>query len=95
MANKSSVSHASTYAEIGAFWDEHDSTEFGGDDEADVAVRLDREQHYFAMDRTLYLRVRMLAQERGVSEETLANLFIQERLDDLERDKDGEREPAS
>ncbi len=88
MASESSISNASTYKEIGEFWDEHDSTEFGGDAEAQFVLRLGREQHYFAIDRTLYARIRVLAQQRGISEETLANRCIQERLEQLERDRE-------
>jgi hypothetical protein len=89
MANKSSVSKAGSYQEIGAFWDEHDSTEFGEDEEAEFVLRLGAGRHYLAVDEELHARMRALAEVRGVSEETLANRFLRERLDQLEQERQG------
>ena len=89
MANRSSVSHATNYQEIGEFWDEHDATEFGGEDEAELELELVSQRHYFAVDRELHTRIRALANQRGISEETLLNLFLKERLEQFEREPRG------
>jgi len=89
MADQSSVSKASSYQEIGAFWDEHDSTEVGDDEPAEFLLRPGMQRHYVALERELHARMRALADSRGVSEETLANLFLKERLDQLEHEQQG------
>lgn len=82
MPDKTPVSNAHTYAEIGAFWDEHDATEFG--DQTDVAfeVNIKSQRTYYALDNHLSLQLRQIAEERGISEETLLNLWVQEKLDE-------------
>jgi hypothetical protein len=87
MGKRSSVSQGESYREIGEYWDEHDATEQGADDAAEMDVRLASQRHYFAVDRDLCLRIRELATGRGVSEETLLNLFLKERLDQCEQEQ--------
>lgn len=81
----SSVSRSASYQEIGEFWDEHDATEHGTDEAVEMDVELVSQRHYFAVDRNLCSRIRILATERGVSEETLLNLFLKERLDQCDQ----------
>jgi hypothetical protein len=85
MPNSPTVSNATTYQEIGEFWDTLDATKAGDDEpvEFDVHIRLQR--HYVPIDPALFLKVRDLADQRGVSEETLLNLLLQERICQLER----------
>ncbi len=85
MPNSTTVSNATSYAAIGEFWDTHDATELGDDEpvEFDVHIRLQR--HYVPIDLALFLKIRDLANQRGVSEETLLNLLLQERVSELER----------
>lgn len=85
MGNQSSVSQGASYRDIGEFWDAHDATEHGADDAVEIDVELASQRHYFAIDRDLCSRIRVLATERGVSEETLLNLFLKERLDQCEQ----------
>lgn len=40
MPGKTSISKARTYQEIGAFWDEHDATEFGEQTEVEFEVNI-------------------------------------------------------
>ncbi len=79
--NKSSISKARSYQEIGAFWDTHDVTEFE-DELAPVAfdVALESERRYYPIARELALEIATIAQEHGVSEETLLNLWVQEKI---------------
>lgn len=83
MSDKTPISNARTYEEIGAFWDEHDATEFGEQTEAEFEVNIKSQRKYYALDSHLSLQVRKKAEERGISEETLLNLWIQEKLQEV------------
>jgi hypothetical protein len=87
MPNKSSVSDAGSYQEIGKYWDTHDATEFGEQQPVEFDVHIRSQRHYFPVEWQLYLKIRQLADQRGVSDETLLNLFLKERIDQLERDQ--------
>jgi hypothetical protein len=87
MAKRSAVSQGASYRDIGEFWDTHDATEHGSDDAVEVDVQLASQRHYFAVDRDLCSRIRALATARGVSEETLLNLFLQERLEQCDKEQ--------
>jgi hypothetical protein len=79
--NKSSISHATSYQEIGEYWDTHDLAEVWEQTEpADFEVDLQSEQIYYRIDRELADQVTALAQARGISAETLLNLWVQEKL---------------
>ena len=80
MSGKTSVSNARTYQEIGAFWDEHDATEFGEQTEVEFEVNIKSQRRYYPLDSHLSLKMRQIAQERGISEETLLNLWVQEKI---------------
>lgn len=80
MPGKTSVSNARTYQEIGAFWDEHDATEFGEQTEVAFEVRITSQRRYYPLDSHLALKIRQIAKERGISEETLLNLWVQEKI---------------
>lgn len=85
MGNRSSVSQSASYRDIGEFWDAHDATEHGADDAVEIDVELASQRHYFPVDLDLCARIRALATERGVSDETLLNLFLKEQLDQCEQ----------
>ncbi|NBC13386.1 MAG: hypothetical protein GVY09_08585 [Gammaproteobacteria bacterium] len=89
MADQSSVSNASSYQGIGPFWDEHDSTGVGEDEPAELVLRPGMERHDVALERAPHARLRALADVRGVSEETLANLVLKERVGQLEQEQPG------
>jgi hypothetical protein len=81
---KSSISQASTYEEIGGFWDTHSLADYWDQTEpAEFTVNL--RSHYYAIDQQLSAKIRDLARQRGVSPETLLNLLVQEKLQELER----------
>jgi hypothetical protein len=80
-SNASRVSKARSYKEIGEYWDVHDLSEswdktrpvrFGVDIESEVT--------YVAIDLELSEEIRTMAARRGVSTDTLVNLWIQEKL---------------
>lgn len=78
---KSSISKATTYQEMGEFWDTHDTTDYEDQTfEVEFEVDLKSEVTYLPLEKTLSSRMRALAKQRGVSPETLLNLWIQEKL---------------
>ncbi len=80
-ANKSSISQAQSYQEIGEFWDTHDVTDYWEDTEsAEFEVDIQSEVRYCALERTLVNQVSEIAWQKGVSVETLVNLWIQEKV---------------
>lgn len=79
--NKSSVSHAATYKEIGEFWDTHDLSDYWDKTgEAGFEVDIESEITYFAVDSKLSEKVLEVARRRGVTADTLINLWVQEKL---------------
>ncbi len=84
--NKTSISQASTPEEIGEFWDTHDTADYWDQMEpAEFRVNLRSNVTYYAIDHTLSTKIRELARQRGIASETLLNLLVQEKLQELER----------
>jgi len=80
-ANKSSTSKARSHRELGDYWDVHDlSKSWDKTAPARFLVRIESEAVFVAVDRELSERLRMVADHRGVSADTLVNLWIQEKL---------------
>ena len=80
-AGKSSISQASSYEEISDFWDTHDLSDFWDQtQEAEFSVDLGTKRTYYALDKMLSEKVLSIAKKRGVSADTLINLWIQEKL---------------
>jgi hypothetical protein len=78
---KSSISKVRSYREIGEFWDTHDLTEHWEQTQpVEFEIDLESEVTYYPLDITLATRVRSIAKQRGVSTETLLNLWVQEKL---------------
>lgn len=79
--NKSSVSKASSYQEIGEYWDAHDLGEvWDKTEEVKFEVDLESDVFYYAVENTLSSKLHVIAKKRGVSAETLVNLWLQEKL---------------
>lgn len=79
---KSSISKASSYEEMGEFWDEHDLGDFWEQTEAvEFEVDIKSSVIYFRVESTLAEQLRELAAQRGVSSETLLNLWLQEQFE--------------
>ncbi|MBI5527550.1 MAG: hypothetical protein HY897_14540 [Deltaproteobacteria bacterium] len=78
---KSSVSSASSYREIGDFWDTHDLADcWDATKEATFDVDISSEVVYCALEKSLSEKVRTAARKRGVAPDTLVNLWVQEKL---------------
>ena len=80
MSGKTSISKARSYKDIGAFWDEHDATEFGEQIDAEFKVDINNQVRYCPIDSNFTNNLRQLAEKRGISEVTLINLWIQEKI---------------
>jgi len=79
--SKSSISKAQSYQAIGEFWDTHDLTKVWKQTKpAKFKVDIQSEVVYFPLEGTLSARVAEAARQRGVSPETLLNLWVQEKL---------------
>ncbi len=88
MPDKTTISDAGSYQEIGAYWDKQDATEFGEQEPVEFEVQIRSQRHYFPVEGQLWQKLRRLADRRGVSEETLLNIFLKERIDQLEREQE-------
>lgn len=78
---RSSISNATSYEEIGEFWDEHDTADYWEQTyPVEFKVNLQSGVMYYRIDNTLSEQLRSLARRRGISPETLLNLWVQEKL---------------
>jgi hypothetical protein len=76
-----SLSKAKSYKEIGDFWDTHDLSEFWDQTKkVKLGVDIKSEIIYYSLDKKLAEKVQSIAQRRGVSADTLINLWVQEKL---------------
>jgi hypothetical protein len=79
--NKSSISKKSSYREIGDYWDSHDLGKLEEKTkDVSFSVEFDSDVHYFALEDSLSSKLRLVAKKRGVSLETLLNLWLQEKV---------------
>ena len=79
--NKTPISNASSYAEIGEYWDSHDLAEHWEQTrEAEFQVSLESSVVYFAVEKTLAEKLRSAAKHHGVSPDTLLNVWLQEHV---------------
>jgi hypothetical protein len=78
---KSSISKAKSYREIGDFWDTHDLSDFWDRTKrVDFDVNIESEITYYSLEKRLAKEVQSIAQKRGVSADTLINLWVQEKI---------------
>jgi predicted DNA binding CopG/RHH family protein len=79
--NVSSISKSRSLEEMAEFWDTHDAADFE-DQTRPVEFEFDlrSRRHYIAIDPDLLARLRDVAAARGLSAESLANLWLQERV---------------
>lgn len=78
---KSSISKGQTHEEIGEYWDTHDLTEHWEETKpAEFEVDIQSEVTYFAVEKQLSEKIKAFARLRGVSPDTLLNLWVQEKL---------------
>jgi predicted HicB family RNase H-like nuclease len=75
--NKSSISQADSYEAIGEYWDAHDFTQFDDPQRPDVHFEI---QDTVRIEAGLLNKLEKAAAERGISTETLVNLWLLERV---------------
>lgn len=72
--------HFANLEEAGLFWDTHDSAEYENHAVAvECAADIKRRTYLVPVDSDLYRSVRIIAHQRGISPETLVNMWIQEK----------------
>ncbi len=79
---KTSISKASSYQEIGEFWDTHDFTDYL-DDSAVVDFEVGdirTGEIYCPIETDLATEIRSVAKRKGVSASALLNSWIREKL---------------
>ena len=82
--DRSTVSQASSYQEMGEYWDTHDAGEVWAQTEpAEFEVDLRREKIYYPVGRSLSAKIAEIALEQGISAETLLNLWVQEKVSQI------------
>ena len=80
MEQLTSISKASTYEEIGEFWDNHSLADYWDQThKVEIEVRLPR-RHRVAIEAETYDQLAAEARHRGVMPETLINLWLAKRL---------------
>jgi len=79
--NRSSLSDARSYKEIGEYWDSHDLADvWGKTRKVEFDVAIESEMTYCAIEKDLSEKVHSIAKEKGISPDTLINLWIQEKI---------------
>jgi hypothetical protein len=79
--SKTTISKASSYQEIGDFWDTHDLSNYWDKTKpAEFEVDIQSEAIYYPVEPRLSAQISSIAKQRGVSPETLLNLWLQEKL---------------
>ena len=73
--------HFHSLEEAGNFWDAHDLGDYWDQtEEVKMSFLLKRRRHLFGIEPQLARKLHAAAAARGVSPETIANLWLRERL---------------
>ena len=76
--------HFSSIEEAAEFWDVHDLADYWDlTEEVDVDVNLQRRRHLVALTPELVDKLAEEAHKRGISAETLINLWLSEKLQEM------------
>jgi len=79
--NKSSISKARDYEEIGEFWDIHELSDLWDETTpAEFEVNIQSEVIYYAVDNEHSDKILKSARRRGILPNTLVDLWLQEKL---------------
>ncbi len=79
---KTSISKASSYEEIGEFWDTHDFTDYLDDSQiVDLNTSdIQSSKIYFHVETDMAKKIRAIAKRKGISSTTLLNSWVREKL---------------
>jgi CopG antitoxin of type II toxin-antitoxin system len=79
--NRTPISNASSDAEIGEYWDNHDLADHWDETrQVHFEVNLESSVIYFAVEKNLAEQLRSAARQHGVSPDTLLNVWLQEHV---------------
>ena len=81
--NKSSISNATSYEEMGEFWAENDTTEYWEETyPVDFEVELEDSESliYYGIDKSISQQIFSVAQKKGLPPRDLINLWLGEKL---------------
>ncbi len=81
--NRSSVSKARSYKEMGDYWDTHDASviwERGKDVKFEFDIK--SEVTYYPIEHQLAEKVGAFARKQGLSSDALVNLWVQQKLNE-------------
>ena len=86
MSDDKQIPDFKSYEEMAEFWDTHSLADYWDQTEPAEFDALDqlRRRYLVRLDRDLLGRVQQVARTRGVSTESLVNLLIEQRLQELE-----------
>jgi hypothetical protein len=80
-ARTATISTGRSYEQVGAFWDTHDLADFAeGIREVTFDVDIKRRRYFVAVDPGILREVRKRAATRGITSESLVNLWLKEKL---------------
>lgn len=79
----SSISKANTYEKMGEFWDSHDFTEFDDENSPDVKFEISCK---ISVEPDLLSSIEKHAKLRKIDTETLINLWLNEKLNQVNRE---------
>ena len=78
---KTPISKAGSYKKIAEYWDTHDLANVWGKTRTTrFKVDIQSEVTYYSLDKALSKQVQSVARDRGISADTLINLWVQEKL---------------
>jgi len=79
--DKSSISKAKSYKEIGDFWDSHDLSDYWDKGkEVEMDIDIESEIFLYAIEKSISEKLQEIAHKRGISADTLLNLWLQEKI---------------
>jgi hypothetical protein len=89
MSESKDMPELNSYEEMVEFWDTHSLADYWDQTEpAEFEVSKHARRRYLVpVDPDLLIRMQRVARDRGLSTETLANLLIEQRLEDIEASK--------
>jgi CopG antitoxin of type II toxin-antitoxin system len=90
--NKSSLSKARSYAEIGEYWDQHDLNDvWGKTRKVKFEVVAEPEATYYPVERDLSEKIQSVAKKQGVSSDTLVNLWLEQKVKEQRSPRSGRK----
>lgn len=79
--NKTSISKAKSYKEIGEFWDSHDLGDYWEQTRpVKFHVDIQSETTYYALDNLLSEKIQSVARRRRIPAGKLLNIWVREKL---------------